>query len=169
MITLIFASDRNCVIGNNGKLPWDKLNGDLKRFKEITTGHTVVMGRKTLMSLPNGQPLKSRRNIVMSRNITLRDKLKSFWYNITHLSSSLHFVDDINSLYLEIDPDDEVFVIGGAEIYKSLEHICHSMIWTKTHKAYSGDTIFRPSIIDWQLKQTIEFDEYELKYFRKKY
>ena len=103
-IGLIFARSSNNVIGVNNDLPW-KISEDLRNFKKVTLGHTVVMGRKTWESLPESfRPLPGRKNIVLSKNSNFKINNSS----VTILNS----FDDV--LKLE---DQEVWVIGGEAIY----------------------------------------------------
>ena len=172
MITLVFASDPNGIIGNKGKLPWPTLKGDLKRFKEITMGGTVVMGRNTFESLPNG-PLIGRHNIVLTKNITLQDRWKAFKFNIKNLLSdtSLEFENNFNDVVDDVRNEkfNNVFVIGGASIYRQMEHCCDRMIWTQVKEAYEGDTKFIPSKIVWQKITETDRSEYKILTFRKKW
>ena len=132
-ITLIFASDPNGIIGNNGRLPWLHLKGELLRFKETTMGGTVVMGRNTFQSLPNG-PLTGRHNIVLTKSITLQDRWKALKFNIENFfnCTSLEFKTDFKNFLKKSKSNQlgEIFIIGGASIYKQFEHRCDRMIWT---------------------------------------
>jgi Dihydrofolate reductase len=126
MISFVWAEDKNHVIGVDGHLPW-KLPNDMKRFKDVTTNHPIVMGRKTFESFPNG-PLPKRLNIVISRNpnyqvpegvvlISNREQLKDF-----------------------VKPDDEVMVIGGAGIFRMFEDIVDRLYLTRINHEFVGDT-----------------------------
>src|SRR5471030_184168 len=100
MITLVVAIAGNGVIGKNGAIPW-RLPDDMKRFKALTVGHTVVMGRKTWDSLPpKNRPLPGRRNVVVTRDAGWR-------------------AEGAERMSLEdaLKADADIFVIGGAEIY----------------------------------------------------
>ena len=104
MISIIVAVDKNFLMGKGQKLPW-YLPADFTYFKKITSGKTVVMGSKTFFSLPEkNRPLPNRKNIVLSRNKDLKIKSVEIINNI----------EDLN----EISLSTEIFVIGGAEIYK---------------------------------------------------
>ena len=170
MITLIFASTENGVIGNNGKLPWPPLKGELKLFKETTINNTVIMGRKTFQSLPVG-PLPDRINVVLTRKITFLDRWNSFKFNMTHFNTKLVYVSEKsvnkfldNFLYMR-----DAFIIGGAEIFKRFESRCDAMIWTIVNGDYDGDTSFKPSQIMWQKISERHFSEYKILKFRKKF
>lgn len=170
MITLIFASDPRGFIGKNGKLPWLPLKGELKRFKQITYGHTVVMGRNTFDSLPNG-PLEGRHNIVLTNKITLQDRWKAFKFNLNIFkTTSLEFKTDIIKV-IEEERNDQlgrVFIIGGATIYRQFESYSDRMIWTKVKELYDGDTKFIPSQVMWQKYSEEDHSEYSILTFRKK-
>ena len=110
MIIGIAAVSKNNAIGKNGKLPWH-YSADMKFFRETTTGHAVVMGRKTWLTL--GKPLKNRLNIVLSRDSAIEPK------------ESLVVLNDVDSVIsLSHSLTTDLFVIGGAQIYRQfLPHI----------------------------------------------
>ena len=136
MISVIVAKSQNGVIGVNNKLPW-YLPADLKRFKEITVGHTVVMGRKTFQSIIArlGKPLPNRRNIVLTRD-------ESYAYPRVEV---IHSLSDL------LDIDEELHVIGGAEIYRQLIDRVDRLYMTEVKANIDGDTYF-PAIdmCDWR-------------------
>lgn len=108
----IVAATPSWGIGRNGALLFS-LKEDMKYFRQTTLGKTVIMGRKTLESFPGGQPLKNRRNIVISH-------YKSFE---AQGAETVHSVDEALELVKDL-PEDEVFVIGGGEIYRQLLPYC---------------------------------------------
>ena len=114
----------NRIIGRDGALPW-RLPEDLKFFRTLTTGHPVVMGRKTWESL--GRPLPGRRNIVLSRTLTAAEG-----------AEIVRSPEDLRALHLEGD----VFIIGGAEIYRLLLPECASVYLTVLTADAEGDTSF---------------------------
>jgi dihydrofolate reductase len=124
MIKIIVAMSENRVIGNNNELIW-KLSSDLKRFKELTTGHPVVMGRKTYESI--GRPLPNRRNIIITRN-------SEYEVEGCEVVSSLE-----EALLLT---NNDCFIIGGGEIYKQSLEIADKVYLTVVHKDFEGDTSF---------------------------
>ena len=124
MITLIAACSKNKIIGNENKLIW-KVPGDLKRFKELTTGHTVLMGRKTFESI--GRPLPNRRNIILTRD-------KAFKADGCLVYSDLKEV-------LELFGND-LFIIGGEQIYKQTIGYVDYIELTLIHKEFEGDAFF---------------------------
>lgn len=125
MISLIVAVAENGIIGDRNTLLWH-IAEDLRRFKALTTGHPVVMGRKTYESL--GRPLPNRRNVV-----------------ITHSDTEIAGCEVVHSLdeALALFPaDEEVFVIGGAQIYAAALPIADRFYLTRVHHDYEGDTRF---------------------------
>jgi len=130
MIIGIAAVDRKDAIGKGGKLPWH-YSADMKFFRETTTGHAVLMGRKTWLTI--GKPLKDRLNIVLSRdsNIEPRDSLVV----LSDIESVLSFNNSLTT---------DLFVIGGAQIYKAfLPHI-EKWIITEVPLTVSGADAFMP-------------------------
>jgi len=130
-VVLILAVARGGVIGADGGLPW-RLPEDLKRFKELTMGKPVVMGRKTFESLPAALP--GRRNIVLTR--------EAGWS-----APGADVANDPESALWIADPDGsgtEIAVIGGAEIYDLLEPFADRAEITEVHADYAGDTFVRP-------------------------
>ncbi len=111
-ISAIVAMTEEGVIGKDGQLPWPLLVEDMKHFRRLTEGSIVVMGRKTRDSLPGKRPLKNRVNIVLSREQNIEDR------QFIHM--------DYESLvsYLDGNKEKKVFIIGGAEIYDLLLHLC---------------------------------------------
>lgn len=131
-MNLIVAIDKNNGIGKNGDLLCH-LSADLKHFKEVTTGKTVIMGYNTLISLPKSAPLKNRRNIVLYENdITVEG------------AEIVHSLDELFELLGDID-NDEYFVIGGAMVYTLLMPYCKKLYITHIDKAFDADR-FLPEI-----------------------
>lgn len=126
-MNLIVAADRNWGIGKNGSMPWH-IKADLQYFKKKTFGKTVIMGRKTLESLPGGRPLSGRENIVLTRS-------KDFF---TEGVSALNCIEEIN----KYKDDCDVFVIGGGSLYHALLSCCKYAYVTKIDASYDCDTYF---------------------------
>ncbi|NMF04401.1 dihydrofolate reductase [Clostridium beijerinckii] len=129
MISIIVAIAKDNVIGKDNKLLWH-ISEDLKRFKKITTGKKMIMGRKTFESLPGILP--NREHIVLTRDNN---------FNVD--SDKVTIEHDFNSVlqrYLECE--DEVFVIGGAEIYKQFLPYAKKLYLTKVDEEFEGDTYF---------------------------
>lgn len=136
VLSVIVAIADNGVIGGGNELLWH-IPDDLKRFKRITSGHSVIMGRKTFESI--GKPLPNRRNIVVTRNL-------EFYVVGVEVASSL-------ATALEMTKNEaEVFVIGGGEIYRQALPMASKLYITRVHAEYKGDTYF-PEIDpqEWQL------------------
>lgn len=137
MLSIIVAKASNDVIGGDNKLLWH-ISKDLKRFKEITSGHTIIMGRRTFESLPKVLP--NRHHIVITR-----DK------NYKVDSPEVEVVDDINSIINRFENStEEAFIIGGGEIYKSLLPKSDKLYLTRVYKDFTGDTKFpKINLEDW--------------------
>jgi dihydrofolate reductase len=144
---LVYAVSENGIIGCRGRLPWH-LPDDLKRFKELTTGHVVVMGRKTFESL--GGPLPNRRNVVLTRN-------RTFAYE------GVVVVHELADALQIADSGAEMFFIGGAEVYReSLAHACR-VHQTLVHASVAGDSRFDDfDIAGWKLVEEQSHDADEL-------
>ena len=127
MITLILARAENGVIGRNGKLPWH-LPADLKRFKALTMGKPMIMGRKTFESFP--APLPGRRHIVLTRDAR--------WSAAG--AEVAHSVDAA----LALAGDGEVAVIGGAEVFELFEPLADRVELTEVHASPDGDAVVPP-------------------------
>jgi dihydrofolate reductase len=129
VVALIAAVADNGVIGRDGALPW-RIPADLRWFRERTTGHHVVMGRKTWASI--GRPLPGRTNIVVSRNPDLV------------VPDGVIVVDALGEAIARASRagDDEVFVIGGAELYRAALPQADRIYLTRVHADVAGDTWF---------------------------
>ena len=130
MISIIVAKSVNNVIGIQNKIPWN-LSEDLKRFKSITSNHTVIMGRKTYESI--GKPLPNRLNIIITKN----NKKKFTEDNII-------VVDSLSKALLKSPSDKEIFIIGGGQIYSEAinRNIPDQLIITEVLQTYDADAFF---------------------------
>ncbi len=129
MLSIIAAFDENFGIGINNTLPW-RLSEDLKRFKSITSGKVIIMGRKTFESLPSVLP--NRKHIVVSSS---RD------YNVLHEDVRVvHNLDETLTNYSL--SADEAFVIGGSSIFKAALPYCGKLYITKVYGKFKADTFF---------------------------
>src|SRR5690625_1236929 len=128
MISLLVAMGKNHVIGYENDMPWH-LPEDLKYFKEKTTGHTIIMGRKTYDSI--GRVLPNRRNVVLTRQ-----KLD--------FPKEIEVIRDINQIYQwnKANPDQELFVIGGGNLYNQVLPYADRMYITEIDENFEGDTFF---------------------------
>ena len=143
-LSIIVAVAEDYGIGLNNKL-LAHVPEDLKRFKRITSGHTVVMGRNTLLSLPNGA-LPNRQNIV-----------------ITDVDESFNKCTMVHSIQEAIDAcpnDDESFIIGGAMIYRQFYPLVDKIYVTRFHKIFDADTFF-PIIVlsEWKVIEDQKVDD----------
>lgn len=141
MLSIIVAVAENNVIGKDNKLIWH-LPEDLKRFKKLTTGHTIIMGRKTFESL--GRILPNRKHVILCNDMEL---------NIE--DENVEVLEDISMLKQYIDSTEENFVIGGATIYKLLLPYANKIYLTLIHEKFEGDVFF-PEIKekDWKVIET---------------
>jgi dihydrofolate reductase len=130
MIKLIAAMSKNNVIGNGPDIPWH-ISEDLKRFKKLTTGCPIVMGRKTYDSI--GRPLPNRENIVFSRS-SKKIKGCSVRTSVPRLLSDFK--------------DRDVWIIGGSEIYRMFIPYCEEMYITRVHEDFDGDVLFPVDAVD---------------------
>jgi dihydrofolate reductase len=126
IVSLIAAMSENRVIGHEGDLPW-RLPLDMRHFKHLTTGHAVIMGRKTFETLPAALP--HRRNIVMTRDRTFR-------------RGGVEVVTSLDDAFRLVAEDDEVFVAGGGEIYRLALPRADRLYLTLVHVTVDGDTLF---------------------------
>ncbi len=125
MLSLIAAVAENGVIGDRNRLLWH-ISEDLRRFKALTTGHPVVMGRKTYESL--GRPLPNRTNVIITRQ-----PLAVAGCTVVH---------SLDEALTRFPADEEVFVIGGAQIYAAALPVADRFYLTRVGHAYAGDTRF---------------------------
>ncbi len=148
---LIAAVDMRWAIGSRNNL-LVQIPDDQKRFREITTGNVVVLGRRTLDGFPGGRPLKNRTNIILSRNPD---------YAVDN-AVCLHSREE---LFAELQryPSDEVYVIGGGKIYEMLEPYCDTAYITRIEFKYDADTWF-PDLDEKENWEVVEESE-EQSYF----
>lgn len=128
VLSAIAAQGENRVIGKDNKMPWH-LPADLKHFKTITSGHPVLMGRKTFESI--GKPLPNRTNIIMTRdsNYSAPDCII-----VNNVETAVSMANELEM--------DEIFIIGGAEIYRQLLPQIQRVYLTIIHHAFEGDAFF---------------------------
>lgn len=138
MLSIVVAKAKNNIIGKDNKLLWH-LSDDLKRFKALTEGHTIIMGRKTFESL--GKVLPNRKHIVFSNN-------PDFKVN----DDNVEVVHSLLQIQEYIESEEEAFVIGGAMMYNFLMPYVSKMYVTEIEKEFEGDTFF-PRIDDKKWKE----------------
>ncbi|MDT4289356.1 dihydrofolate reductase [Methylomonas sp. MO1] len=125
-ISLIVAMASNRAIGLSGQMPWH-LSADLKRFKQITMGAPILMGRKTFEAI--GRPLPGRENIIVSRDPSYQQP-------------ACQVFTDIDSVLQRYADSPELFVIGGATLYEAMLSYADYLYLTEIHKTFAGDTFF---------------------------
>jgi dihydrofolate reductase len=146
-ISIIVAAAENGIIGRGGGLPW-RLSDDLRRFKRLTMGHTIIMGRRTWESI--GGALPGRRTIVVSRNPKLQIDVADVEVAAS-LEKALEFAN--------ASGEDEAFIVGGAELYRESLSRADRIYLTRVCAAVDGDTSF-PSVV-WNEWQLVESEEHE--------
>ncbi|MEE8525336.1 MAG: dihydrofolate reductase [Thermoanaerobaculia bacterium] len=135
-VSLLVAMAENGVIGRDGHLPWH-LPADLKRFKRLTTGHVIIMGRKTFESI--GRPLPKRRSVVITRNPRFQPQ-------------GVAVVHSLDEALRTLRGEDEVFVIGGAEIFELALARADRLYLTRVHADVEGDVrLPQLDLGDWRL------------------
>jgi dihydrofolate reductase len=139
MLSLLVAVSDTGVIGRDNALPW-RLSADLRRFRRLTTGHAIVMGRKTYESL--GRPLPERTNIVVTRQADFAPPGVLV----------VHSIDAAIEQARKADGDDsEIFIIGGAEIYRQTLSRADRLYLTRVHTDVEGDTHLQLDFDEWRL------------------
>ncbi|HOU46362.1 MAG TPA: dihydrofolate reductase [Chitinophagales bacterium] len=136
-ISIVVAAAENGAIGKDNQLLW-KLSSDLKRFKQITTGHHLLMGRKTFESI--GKPLPNRTSLIISRNYTT-------------ISENCHVFSSINDaiFFAAQQNEQELFVIGGGEIFAQTLPLAQTLYLTIVHAEIEGDAYFQYDDSNWKV------------------
>ena len=143
IVSIIVAIAENHGIGKDNGLLW-RLPADLKHFKDITTGHPVIMGRKTFESV--GKPLPNRRNIIVTRNTALE-------------IPGAEVVNTIAAALALCEGTEEVFIVGGAEIYKMAMAVTNKIYLTVVHGTFDADTFFPPIDPDlWKETDAVSYE-----------
>lgn len=148
MVSIIVAIAENGVIGDKNALLWN-IKEDMRRFRTTTTGHPVIMGRKTFESI--GRPLPKRTNVVITRGDSSFEGCKV-----------AHSIEEAITMFQQ---EEEIFIIGGAQIYKQAMPLADKLYLTIVHRPYEGDTSF-PEIdyTEWRELHREEFargEEYD--------
>lgn len=158
---IIAAVDKRWGIGKSGTL-LISIPEDMKKFKEITKGQTVIMGRKTFNSLPGGLPLPERKNIIVT---------KSHDFNCVG-ANILHSVDEVSEYVKNNETgSNKIFCIGGGEIYNMLLPLCQKAYITYIDEDFDADT-FAPNLnkMGWKYKNSSSWKEYEgIRYIFREY
>lgn len=127
-ISIVAAVADNYAIGKGNKLPWH-LPADLKHFRELTTGHAVVMGKRTFESLPNG-PLPNRRNVVLTS--VMSEGVNEGYFE----------ADSLEDAFYLCEKEEKIFIVGGAAVYRQSLEIADSLYITWVHHEFSADIYF---------------------------
>ncbi|MGC6472607.1 MAG: dihydrofolate reductase [Parvibaculales bacterium] len=135
-ISMIVAIARNGVIGKDNQMPW-RLPTDLKHFKQTTSGHAVVMGRKTFESI--GRALPNRLNIVITRNVDFQAE-----------GCALVTTPEAAIAAAQAAGHEELMVMGGAQIYQLFEPLAQRMVITQVQADPDGDTFYSPDLTGWR-------------------
>lgn len=152
-IVLIYARAANGAIGHEGTLPW-RLPADLKRFKALTMGKPMIMGRKTFESLPGILP--GRRHIVLTR----KERWESEGAEIAHSAKEALAMAKHGSAAGEDAPEltPEIAVVGGAAIYDVFRPLAQRVEVTEIHADYPGDTFMKPLSAEWKVSAREDHD-----------
>ncbi len=152
---LIVAVDREWAIGKNNRMMWN-IPADMKFFRETTRGNVVIMGRKTLESFPQSQPLPNRVNIVITKNKNYRVKG----------AVAVHSIEE--AIAESGRHEGDVYVIGGESIYRSMLQYCDTALVTKIDHTFDADTYF-PNLdkdSEWEMTKTSEEQTcFDLEYY----
>lgn len=139
MLSIIVAIAKNHAIGKDNQLLWH-ISEDLKRFKRLTAGHKVIMGRNTLLSLPKW-PLPKRTNIVITDNPD-------------EVFEGCEMVHSIEEAAAKCNHEEECFVMGGASVYRQFMPLADKLYITRVNKDFEGDTFFPEiDVKDWKLAE----------------
>ncbi len=139
MISIIVAKGKNNIIGAGNQMPWH-LPADLKKFKELTMGHHIIMGRKTFESI--GKALQCRTSVVITRNSDF-------------IANDCIVTDSLEKALKYAEGDNNIFVIGGGEIFKQAMNLCDRIYCTEINADFDGDVLF-PEISSSQWKKVSE-------------
>lgn len=151
MISLIVAMAKNRVIGIQNRLPWS-IPEDLRRFRALTSGHPIVMGRKTFDSI--GKPLPHRTNIVVTRDRSQSEERFAGCQVVSSLEEALLIAEDA-----QVPGNEEIFIIGGGEIYRQALPQADRLYLTLIDQDVEGDAFFPE--IEWSSFQEISRERQE--------
>lgn len=153
MIALIAGLTKNRIIGKGGSLPWH-IPEDLKNFKRLTSGHTIIMGRKTYESI--GRPLPNRNNIVVSRTMEPKE-------GIEVCSSFEEAMDKAGQ------KEGDTFIIGGTSMFAEGLAVADTLYLSWVKKDYEGDTYFPAfDANDWEMTEEKDFDDFVFTAYKRK-
>ncbi len=147
---MIWCEDANHGIGINNKMPWD-IKEEMRHFIKTTKGHTVVMGRKTFESI--GKPLPNRTNIVLTNNPDLK-------------IDGVQIIHDFNKI-IELAKSQDIFIIGGASIYKQFLPFADELVISKLPDTYHCTEYLNFNLSNFKLKNTEDFGLFKVNYYAK--
>ncbi len=155
--SMILAVAENGVIGKDNKIPWN-LPQELQRFKQITTGNAVIMGRKTFLSI--GRALPNRQNIVLTRDVLDENGITQLGKVINTEYKNTFFVGNIEDIYSVADVSKELFVIGGSVVYNHFlsKNLVDKVYLSRINGSYEGDAFFNLDVFDKSWKMVKEED-----------
>ncbi|KAF5084219.1 dihydrofolate reductase [Anaerotignum sp.] len=153
-MNLIVAVDEQWGIGKDGDLLC-RISGDMKRFRAITSGNVLILGRKTLESFPNKKPLPNREHIVLTNNLDYQAEGVTLCHSIVEIPK-----------VLEKFKEKEIFVAGGQSIYEQLLPFCQKAYVTKIHAAFPADTHFPnlDAMPEWEIVEEEALEENGVKF-----
>lgn len=158
MVKFIWAQDKRGLIGDNGELPWSN-KAELNYFKNQTTGGVVVMGLATWKSI-GSKPLKNRLNIIL----TTKDEIDGYDDENVYIANSVEEV-----LQFEKETDKDIWIIGGARVFKSFEKFCEEAVVSTVDGDYSGDTFYtglKEKLTEDKVVVTMKGDGFTVKHYR---
>lgn len=158
MINCIVAVERGHGIGFNGSMPWPRLTGDMRWFREKTTDQIIIMGRKTWDSI-GARPLPNRINLVLSRN------------NIKGANYSSSDTDNLLGYCKQFFPEKEIFIIGGATVYQHYQDVVDRFYITEIDESYQCDAFFDYTYVKENFTKVVEHAMFNdpVKYTIKEY
>ena len=152
-VIIIVAMTPHRLIGKNNQIPWH-LSEDLQNFKQLTSGHTVVMGRKTFASI--GKPLPNRNNLVVSRTVRKIEGCEVF----ANLESALQRGHELG---------EKIYIIGGSQVYQAALPLADCLYISWVEGDFNGDTFFPEfPLDDWQISTEEEFATFKLVRYQRK-
>ncbi|MEK6873097.1 MAG: dihydrofolate reductase [Nanoarchaeota archaeon] len=157
-LSIIVAMTEQLVIGNKGRIPWH-ISEDLRLFKKITSGNTVLMGRKTYDSLPDKyKPLPDRNNIVITKNIKINSDFRvDFCYCLE------------KGIELAKSYEKSIFIIGGASIYEQTLPLVEKLYISHIKDFYGGDAYFpNINLENWKINEEQNFDNFVFRVYERK-
>lgn len=164
-ISIIVAMDKNRLIGGDNKLLWD-IPGELKRFREITSGHPIIMGRKTHESI--GRVLPNRTNIIITRDPDYKVEGAVVVNSLEQAIEEAGKVSNVSEVSKATPPFDtsrkEIFVIGGGQIYEQALPLAERLYVTVIDHEYQGDTYFPDYSQFSKIVEEKQFEEHGIKY-----